>query len=148
MSASLKTMPGGQPSTTQPIAGLWLSPKVVTRKRWPKVLNDIEHFPEKWTPVFRRKCDQLKKLERVSDWIKSKRALGSARWRVVARVPSLVNALTAARCHGASIQRKFAPGKTMTIRIVLSDCRRRHRPRPGRSNSAGRPAWARLRDAR
>src|SRR5882757_3982324 len=34
-------MPAGQPSTTQPIAGPWLSPKVVTRKRWPKVLNDI-----------------------------------------------------------------------------------------------------------
>src|ERR1700674_4140198 len=27
----------------------------------------LEHFPEKWTPVFRRKCDQLKKIERVSD---------------------------------------------------------------------------------
>jgi hypothetical protein len=27
----------------------------------------LKHFPEKWTPVFRRKCDQLKKLERVSD---------------------------------------------------------------------------------
>ena len=26
-------MPGGQPSTTQPIAGPWLSPKVVTRKQ-------------------------------------------------------------------------------------------------------------------
>ena len=24
----------------------------------------LEHFPEKWTPVFRRKCDQLMKLER------------------------------------------------------------------------------------
>src|SRR5437867_1395549 len=34
-------MPAGQPSTTQPIAGPWLSPKVVTRKRWPKVLNDM-----------------------------------------------------------------------------------------------------------
>src|SRR5262249_46113468 len=34
-------MPAGQPSTTQPIAGPWLSPKVVTRKRWPNVLNDI-----------------------------------------------------------------------------------------------------------
>src|SRR5688572_4266059 len=32
---------GGQPSTTQPIAGPWLSPQVVTRKRWPKVLWDI-----------------------------------------------------------------------------------------------------------
>src|SRR6266446_4791577 len=35
-----------------------------------------EHFPEKWKPVFRRKCDQRKKSERVSDPVKSKRALG------------------------------------------------------------------------
>ena len=32
---------GGQPSTTQPIPAPWLSPKVVTRKRWPKVLCDM-----------------------------------------------------------------------------------------------------------
>src|SRR6266852_9189181 len=41
MSASLSAMRGGQPSTTQPIAGPWLSPKVVTRNRRPNVLNDI-----------------------------------------------------------------------------------------------------------
>src|SRR5205807_10361244 len=41
MSLSRKGMPGGQPSTTQPIAGPWLSPKVVTRKRWPNVLKDM-----------------------------------------------------------------------------------------------------------
>ena len=29
---------GGQPSTTQPIAGPWLSPQVVTRNKWPKLL--------------------------------------------------------------------------------------------------------------
>ena len=34
-------MRGGQPSTTQPIAGPWLSPQVVTRNRWPKVLCDM-----------------------------------------------------------------------------------------------------------
>ena len=45
-SASDNSSPGGQPSTTQPIAGPWLSPKVVTRKRWPKVLNDIEVLPD------------------------------------------------------------------------------------------------------
>ena len=32
---------GGQPSTTQPSAGPWLSPQVVTRNRWPKVLCDM-----------------------------------------------------------------------------------------------------------
>ena len=38
MSASLSAMPGGQPSMTQPIAGPWDSPKLVTAKRVPKVL--------------------------------------------------------------------------------------------------------------
>ena len=32
-SASLRLTPGGQPSTVQPMAGPWLSPQVVTRKR-------------------------------------------------------------------------------------------------------------------
>ena len=41
MSASVSAIRGGQPSTTQPIAGPWLSPKVVTRNIWPNVLNDI-----------------------------------------------------------------------------------------------------------
>ena len=41
MSASLSGMRGGQPSTTQPIAGPWLSPKVVTRNKCPNVLNDM-----------------------------------------------------------------------------------------------------------
>src|SRR6478752_1997751 len=34
--------PGGQPSTTQPIAGPWLSPKVVTLRSLPNVLLDME----------------------------------------------------------------------------------------------------------
>src|SRR5437763_14552646 len=38
-------MRGGQPSTTQPIAAPWLSPNVVTRKRWPNVLNDMGFPP-------------------------------------------------------------------------------------------------------
>src|SRR5690606_11990199 len=38
MSASPSGMPGGTPSTTQPIAGPWLSPQVVKRKSWPKLL--------------------------------------------------------------------------------------------------------------
>src|ERR1700761_7072022 len=41
MSASDKAIRGGQPSTTQPIAGPWLSPQVVTRNRWPKELWDM-----------------------------------------------------------------------------------------------------------
>src|SRR6218665_954694 len=38
MSASDKGMPGGQPSITQPMAGPWDSPKLVTANRVPKVL--------------------------------------------------------------------------------------------------------------
>src|SRR5262249_36237723 len=41
ISASEIGIRGGQPSTTQPIAGPWLSPQVVTRKRCPRVLCDI-----------------------------------------------------------------------------------------------------------
>jgi hypothetical protein len=39
-SASVIGKPGGQPSTTQPSAGPWLSPKVVTTKDLPKLLPD------------------------------------------------------------------------------------------------------------
>src|SRR6516225_1152426 len=41
MSAASRGMRGGQPSTTHPIPAPWLSPKVVTRKRWPKLLCDM-----------------------------------------------------------------------------------------------------------
>src|SRR5258708_2937834 len=41
MSASVSASPGGQPSTTQPIAGPWLSPKDVTQNSLPRVLPDI-----------------------------------------------------------------------------------------------------------
>src|SRR5512142_833755 len=40
MSASESASPGGQPSITQPIAGPWLSPKVVTVNSLPKELLD------------------------------------------------------------------------------------------------------------
>ena len=38
MSASLRGMRGGVPSTTQPIAGPWLSPQLVNLKSVPKLL--------------------------------------------------------------------------------------------------------------
>ena len=41
MSSLVSGISGGQPSTTQPIAIPWLSPKVVTRNMWPKVLKDM-----------------------------------------------------------------------------------------------------------
>jgi hypothetical protein len=31
----------------------------------------LEHFPEKWAPVFRRKCDKIKNLAPFSDSIES-----------------------------------------------------------------------------
>ena len=43
MSASLSARPGGQPSTTAPMAGPWLSPQVVKRKTRPKLLQLIRH---------------------------------------------------------------------------------------------------------
>src|SRR6478735_5570419 len=44
MSASDSGIRGGQPSTTQPIAGPWLSPHVVTRNNWPNVLCDMPAY--------------------------------------------------------------------------------------------------------
>src|SRR3954447_9627577 len=45
MSSTVSGSCGGQPSTTQPIATPWLSPKVVTRNMWPKVLKDMSCGP-------------------------------------------------------------------------------------------------------
>ena len=42
ISASDSGIRGGQPSTTQPIAGPWLSPQVVTRNRWPNVFGSCQ----------------------------------------------------------------------------------------------------------
>ena len=42
----------------------------------------LEHFPAKWEPVRRRKCDQIRNLERVSDSIESERTLATKMlWR-------------------------------------------------------------------
>jgi hypothetical protein len=41
MSASDNAIPGGQPSTIQPIAIPWLSPKEVTVKSFPMVFPDM-----------------------------------------------------------------------------------------------------------
>jgi len=57
MSASTSGISGGQPSTTQPIAIPWLSPKVVTRNMWPKVLKDIDavnNYQKRCMSTFRR----------------------------------------------------------------------------------------------
>ena len=39
--AGSSATPGGQPSTMAPIAAPWLSPQVVTRNRWPKLLSGM-----------------------------------------------------------------------------------------------------------
>ena len=44
MSASLNCNRGGQPSTTQPIAGPCDSPNDVTANSFPKVLPDIDEW--------------------------------------------------------------------------------------------------------
>jgi hypothetical protein len=44
MSFSETAIFGGQPSTTQPIAGPWDSPHVVNLNSFPKVLNDIKYI--------------------------------------------------------------------------------------------------------
>jgi len=45
----LGVTPGGTPSTVHPKAGPWLSPQVVTRKRWPKLLTLISGAPLVWS---------------------------------------------------------------------------------------------------
>ena len=57
--------------------------------------GELEHFPEKWTPVFRRKCDQIRNLEplrvsRMSQWVRAKRGpmTGLSEIRVMTVQPS------------------------------------------------------------
>src|SRR5271168_5071781 len=69
MSISVSGMRGGQPSTTQPIAGPWLSPKVVTRNKWPNVLCDIAKLGRKRCP-FGTNAFDLMGAKRV--WNKSR----------------------------------------------------------------------------
>src|SRR5262249_9041607 len=47
ISASVNGMPGGQPSTTHPIAGPWLSPEGGERERWPKLLCELAFRPRR-----------------------------------------------------------------------------------------------------
>src|SRR5215470_13546319 len=56
-SASPSGNPGGQPSTMHPMAGPWLSPKVVTVKSLPKVLPDMLMSADE--PVCALVCLQL-----------------------------------------------------------------------------------------
>jgi hypothetical protein len=47
MSASDSSSPGGQPSTTPPYAGPWLSPNEVTQYNRPKLLPDMKNLAKK-----------------------------------------------------------------------------------------------------
>src|SRR6266705_638329 len=52
-----------------------------TRSRarlWTRCGSGLEHFPEKWTPVFRRKCDQIRNPERFP--IQPNRKALAAEW--------------------------------------------------------------------
>jgi predicted N-acetyltransferase YhbS len=68
-----------------------------------------EHFPEKWEPVFRRKCDKIKNTECLSDSIESESALvGTVRlWNISAgpgRPALLLGPIAVARqCRNAGI---------------------------------------------
>src|SRR3990170_4869731 len=55
MSDGSSSRPGGQPSTTQPMAGPWLSPKVVTVNSTPKLLPDIRRARQ--MPCLRCGCE-------------------------------------------------------------------------------------------
>jgi hypothetical protein len=39
---------------------------------WPRPVFALEHFPEKWAPVFRKKMRQIKNLERFPIHLKRK----------------------------------------------------------------------------
>jgi hypothetical protein len=45
----------------------------------PTVAPALEHFPEKWTPVFRRKCDKIKNLERFAIQLNRRRRIKRSR---------------------------------------------------------------------
>jgi hypothetical protein len=55
-SSGVIAMPGGQPSITQPMAGPWLSPKVVTRSRRPKLLSLIRRGRSSASALIRAWC--------------------------------------------------------------------------------------------
>jgi hypothetical protein len=64
--ASVSGTPGGQPSTVAPSAGPWLSPQVVTRNRWPKVLKLIETDtpPQRLWPFLRQYMGPFRRSSR------------------------------------------------------------------------------------
>src|SRR5262245_14788267 len=105
MSSACSGMPGGQPSTTQPIAGPWLSPQVVTRNKWPNVLWDMGLFVE----LFRDPKDALYAIDVADgnlyvgslvktrariDWLALyEYAAHSVDWRIGAPLAHLMNVL-------------------------------------------------------
>src|SRR3546814_924745 len=70
-SSGARAMPGGTPSTTQPMAGPWLSPQVVKRKVSPKLLPAIGGAPRgRWSAASglrREVLQQLGQLRRRLD---------------------------------------------------------------------------------
>jgi hypothetical protein len=78
-----------------------------------------EHFPDEWTPVSRRKCGQLEKLERVSDSIKSTRALAAV--AAVGALFGLAIGVQLAAAHHSTTM--FDHSKTLTIRGIAMELR-------------------------
>jgi hypothetical protein len=58
--------PGGQPSTTQPIAGPWLSPKVVTVSSFPNELLDIDVLDQRLLARARHAADLRRMLDQFA----------------------------------------------------------------------------------
>jgi hypothetical protein len=63
----------------------------------------LEHFPAKWEPVRRRKCDQIKNLERVPDSTKAGRALADIHAAVSIITPAAMSATVRKRLKSKAL---------------------------------------------
>ena len=96
-------IPGGVPSTTQPMAGPWLSPQVVTRNRCPKVFIDMgSPGAGLWRCPAGSSLSRLRQKQRAPDQLPHHKAGAGAVWRgtedvLVARADSLQECRTSGR---------------------------------------------------
>ena len=66
--------PGGQPSTTQPMAGPCDSPKVVTRRRWPKVFTASPARAQNKSPGGARRGSRAAARRAIDAWCATRSA--------------------------------------------------------------------------
>ncbi len=143
MSSSVRGMPGGQPSITQPMAGPWLSPQVVTLNRWPNVLWDIERPYQSQVSVSpsimstlscgasRCRISVGRKLEKVAANASAPFRNGRQRWYPMS--------LSASQSHDRSIHiavalplgRGLVPRVRLPPRVILRVARLDFRPWSG-----------------